>query len=133
MICTDIRTTTKTLQVTTNILNDFAIKQECMDGFCANAKPIETNLKISTQVLKAVTQDLKLATLLVNGFIVNVNRIDNIKVNAQNIEERLKVVIQVMCSENIHELDYELFLVHEGYFIFADGKQFKVLRYELSE
>lgn len=73
-------------------------------------------------------------SLLNKGLDVGVSRIGNgLEATASRVGKGLVVQASLVCSvEEVVDTHIQ-FLVKEGAFILVDGKQFKVLRYELSE
>jgi hypothetical protein len=101
---------------------------------CLNAHIVKVNPTIRCFVEKG--QSLSRVNITNDDEQISVN------INALNLHPRvvvtlsttsLNVNISTLCKVGVIDKDRELFLVKEGILLLVDGKQLKVLKYELSE
>jgi hypothetical protein len=101
---------------------------------CLNAHIVKANPTIRCFVEKG--QSLSRVNITNDDEQISVN------INALNLHPRvvvmlsttsLNVNISTLCKVGVIDKDRELFLVKEGILLLVDGKQLKVLKYELSE
>jgi hypothetical protein len=112
---------------------------------CLNAHIVKANPTIRCFVEKGQSLSMVNITNDDEQISVNITNGDeqiNVNINAFNLHPRmvvtlsttsLNVNISTLCKVGVIDKDRELFLVKEGILLLVDGKQLKVLKYELSE
>ena len=101
---------------------------------CLNAHIVKANPTIRCFVEKGqslsrvnITNDDEQISVNINAFDLHPRMVVTLSTTSLNVN------ISTLCKVGVIDKDRELFLVKEGILLLVDGKQLKVLKYELSE
>lgn len=101
---------------------------------CLNAHIVKANPTIRCFVEKGQSLSRVNITNDDEQISVNINALDLSRaLTVARSTTSLNVNISTLCKVGVIDKDRELFLVKEGVLLLVDGKQLKVLKYELSE